>query len=145
MARGPVIFGEPKSGAGRRTLSMPPALVGMLAAHLAARGLTAADEHQVIFAAPAGPCATTTGSGGCGTLLSSPRGARSGFHGIGRTLALSAILLHRLLACSQQGLEGGEDRQPRVLRVLVVGGALDLIICSRIAEPRGHGRICQVR
>jgi len=33
MVHGQVIFGEPKSGAGRRTLSMPPALVSMLGNH----------------------------------------------------------------------------------------------------------------
>ena len=33
---------------------MPPTLVGMLAAHLAARGLTATDQHELIFVAPEG-------------------------------------------------------------------------------------------
>lgn len=42
-------LGEPKSYAGRRVLSLPSALVEMLARHLEAEGLTAADRDSLIF------------------------------------------------------------------------------------------------
>jgi integrase len=52
ITRGPKgvsVFGPPKSTAGRRTLTMPKALSEMLAAHLALRGLTAADASELLF------------------------------------------------------------------------------------------------
>jgi integrase len=42
----------PKSIAGRRVLALPKALVDMLAAHLAASGLTAAQADQLVFTSP---------------------------------------------------------------------------------------------
>jgi len=42
-------LGEPKSDAGRRVLTMPAELVEMLSAHLARRGLTAADGDAFVF------------------------------------------------------------------------------------------------
>ena len=47
--RGLAVFGPPKSSAGRRTLAVPTDLVEMLAAHLARRGLTAADPEALLF------------------------------------------------------------------------------------------------
>lgn len=44
----------PKSDAGRRTLAIPVELGEMLAAHLAARGLTAADADALLFPSPTG-------------------------------------------------------------------------------------------
>ena len=46
--------GEPKSDAGRRTLTVPAPLVEMLAAHLARRGLTGADVDDHVFVSPEG-------------------------------------------------------------------------------------------
>lgn len=46
--------GPPKSAAGRRTLTMPKALVDILAEHLRRRGLTAADSTGYVFAASDG-------------------------------------------------------------------------------------------
>ena len=46
---GRMIEGPPKSQAGRRTLTMPQPLVDMLAAHLQARRLTAADADLYVF------------------------------------------------------------------------------------------------
>lgn len=47
-------LGPPKSRAGRRTLSIPAWLVDMLAEHLGARGLTAADPRAFVFTWPSG-------------------------------------------------------------------------------------------
>jgi integrase len=48
--KGATVFGQqPKSDAGRRTLSVPGALGEMLAAQLARRGLTAADPEALVF------------------------------------------------------------------------------------------------
>ena len=52
--RGALVAGAPKSAAGRRTMRVPAPLVAMLAEHLAARGLTAADADAHVFAAPEG-------------------------------------------------------------------------------------------
>ncbi len=46
---GATALGEPKSEAGRRTLSIPAPLGEVLAAHLAARGVTAADPDALLF------------------------------------------------------------------------------------------------
>jgi integrase len=51
-AHGPV--GPPKSKAGERPLSLPAALVQMLAAHLSACRLTAADKDSLVFTSPEG-------------------------------------------------------------------------------------------
>ena len=47
---GSMATGEPKSEAGRRTLSVPPELMSMLAAHLARRGITGRDPAAFVFA-----------------------------------------------------------------------------------------------
>lgn len=47
-------LGPPKSAAGRRTLTLPKALGTLLAAHLAATGLTAADAERLVFTSPRG-------------------------------------------------------------------------------------------
>ena len=52
--KGATVLGPPKSAVGRRTLAVPTALVDMLAAHLAARGLTAADSDAFVFTMPSG-------------------------------------------------------------------------------------------
>lgn len=54
IAHGRISFGPPKSTAGRRTLSVPVGLIDMLAHHLAARGLSAADEDALVFVSPEG-------------------------------------------------------------------------------------------
>lgn len=54
VAHGRIVFGPPKSDAGRRTLSLPSALVDILARHLAARGLGAADREDLVFVSPRG-------------------------------------------------------------------------------------------
>ena len=46
--------GEPKSDAGRRTLALPLPLAEVLAAHMKATGLTAADADRLLFPAPGG-------------------------------------------------------------------------------------------
>ena len=51
-AHGPA--GPPKSKAGERPLSMPAALVRMLAAHLSAYGLAGADADSLVFTSPDG-------------------------------------------------------------------------------------------
>lgn len=48
------ITGPPKSAAGVRTLAMPESLVDLLAEHMAAAGLTAADSSAYVFPAPSG-------------------------------------------------------------------------------------------
>jgi integrase len=52
--RGAVGFGQPKSAAGRRTLALPPELVEMLTAHMAAHGLAVTDRDGLLFTAPDG-------------------------------------------------------------------------------------------
>jgi integrase len=47
-------LGPPKSAAGLRTLSLPKALATIIAAHLAANGLTAANGDRLIFTSPRG-------------------------------------------------------------------------------------------
>ncbi len=47
-------LGPPKSEAGNRTMSLPQALVGILAEHLAYMCLTAADADSFVFPAPGG-------------------------------------------------------------------------------------------
>ena len=53
-ADGRIHTGPPKSAAGRRKLPLPQPLVDVLAAHLAAAGLTAADADRYVFTAPMG-------------------------------------------------------------------------------------------
>jgi len=53
-AGGRIVLGEPKSQAGRRTLAAPGALMDLLAAHLACRGLTGADTDALVFTGPDG-------------------------------------------------------------------------------------------
>lgn len=48
------VTGPPKSDAGRRTVSLPPALVGMLRAHLKRLGLAGDDGDAYVFPAPGG-------------------------------------------------------------------------------------------
>lgn len=48
------LFGEPKSDAGNRTLTIPTSLVGILATHLVRRELTAADDDAFVFVSPEG-------------------------------------------------------------------------------------------
>lgn len=48
------VTGPPKSDAGRRTVSLPPALVAMLRAHLERLGLSAKDSDAYVFPAPGG-------------------------------------------------------------------------------------------
>ena len=52
--RGRAVLGEPKSEAGRRTLTVPAPLMEMLAEHLARRGLTGADSDAFVFVMPGG-------------------------------------------------------------------------------------------
>jgi integrase len=52
--RGRAVAGEPKSDAGRRTLTVPAPLMEMLSEHLARRGLTGADVDAFVFAMPGG-------------------------------------------------------------------------------------------
>lgn len=52
--KGTTVFGPPKSTAVSRTLAVPEVLVEMLSAHLARRGLTAADPEALLFTAPDG-------------------------------------------------------------------------------------------
>jgi integrase len=57
LTRGPggaMVLGPPKSQAGRRTMAVPEALMGLLADHLARRGLTGADTDAFVFTAPQG-------------------------------------------------------------------------------------------
>ncbi|HLJ07113.1 MAG TPA: site-specific integrase, partial [Acidimicrobiia bacterium] len=51
---GSMATGEPKSDAGRRTLSVPPELMALLASHLARRGLDGRHPDAFVFAAPGG-------------------------------------------------------------------------------------------
>ncbi|MFP5256083.1 MAG: tyrosine-type recombinase/integrase [Acidimicrobiia bacterium] len=51
---GATSLGEPKSEAGRRTLTIPAPLGEVLSAHLATRGLTAADGDALLFPGPRG-------------------------------------------------------------------------------------------
>ncbi len=52
--KGAMVTGPPKSRAGVRTLSVPSALMELLADHLARRGLTAGDPDAYVFTTPAG-------------------------------------------------------------------------------------------
>ena len=54
VAHGRILFGPPKSAAGRRTISVPAELIDLLSRHLAARGLSAADDDALVFVAPDG-------------------------------------------------------------------------------------------
>ena len=51
---GSMATAEPKSDAGRRTLSVPPELMELLAAHLARRGLDGRHTDAFVFASPGG-------------------------------------------------------------------------------------------
>jgi integrase len=53
-AKGRPVSGQPKSRASGRTVSVPAALGDLLAAHMAERGLTAADGERLLFEAPGG-------------------------------------------------------------------------------------------
>jgi integrase len=53
-ARGAPLISNPKSRASRRTIAIPAALIEVLAEHLAARDLTAADSDRLVFEAPNG-------------------------------------------------------------------------------------------
>jgi integrase len=88
------LLGPPKSSAGRRTLSLPRALTELLAAHLAALGLTAADTKRLLF---------TTGDGApldyahwrqrvWGPAASAAGLVGTGFHDLRRTAATALVL-----------------------------------------------------
>jgi integrase len=49
-----MVSADPKSRAGRRTLSVPDWLMAMVSDHLATRGLTGADPDAFVFTAPDG-------------------------------------------------------------------------------------------
>jgi integrase len=51
---GRAVSGEPKSDAGRRTLTVPAPLMEMLSEHLVRRGLTGADADAFVFVMPGG-------------------------------------------------------------------------------------------
>ncbi len=51
---GRMVEQAPKSEAGRRTLALPEALMGRLAAHMARREITGADEDAYLFVGPQG-------------------------------------------------------------------------------------------
>jgi integrase len=53
-AGGRSVPGPPKSAAGRRTMAVPAALIEVLGAHIARRGLTALDADTFVFSAPDG-------------------------------------------------------------------------------------------
>lgn len=53
-AKGRPVIGQPKSSASARTVSLPAALAELLAEHMAARGLTAANGDRLLFEAPGG-------------------------------------------------------------------------------------------
>jgi integrase len=54
VAHGRIVFGPPKSEAGRRTLSLPAGLVDLLATHLARRRLDATGADALVFTSPTG-------------------------------------------------------------------------------------------
>jgi len=57
VTRGPggvAVLGEPKSTAGRRTMTVPAPLMVLVAENLARRGLTGADGDAFVFVAPGG-------------------------------------------------------------------------------------------
>ena len=49
-----MVMGPPKSQAGRRTMAVPEALMGLLTDHLARRGVTGTDTNELVFTAPHG-------------------------------------------------------------------------------------------
>ncbi|MGO9333496.1 MAG: tyrosine-type recombinase/integrase [Acidimicrobiales bacterium] len=53
-SRGRPVSDGPKSAASRRTISLPPALRDMLAAHLSGRGLSGDDPDALVFVSPEG-------------------------------------------------------------------------------------------
>jgi integrase len=54
VQHGVVVSGPPKSAAGRRTLSVPAALMDLLVAHITRRGLTVRDVDAYVFSMPEG-------------------------------------------------------------------------------------------
>jgi integrase len=52
--KGAPVMSAPKSRSSGRTIAIPAVLVEILAGHLAARGMTAADSDQLVFEAPNG-------------------------------------------------------------------------------------------
>jgi integrase len=54
VRHGLIVSGPPKSVAGRRTLSVPAALMDLLADHMSRRGLTAQDVDAYVFSMPEG-------------------------------------------------------------------------------------------
>jgi len=54
VAHGRILFGPPKSTAGRRTMSAPADLINRLARHLARRGLSVADHEALVFVSTEG-------------------------------------------------------------------------------------------
>ena len=92
--RGRAVLGEPKSEAGRRTLTVPAPLMEMLSEHFARRGLTGVDADAFLFVMPGGaPLDYRAGVGGCG----SPRTRAVGlegltFHDLRRANATAMVL-----------------------------------------------------
>jgi integrase len=54
VRHGVIVSGPPKSVAGRRTLSVPAALMDLLADHISRRGLTVKDVDAYVFSMPEG-------------------------------------------------------------------------------------------
>ena len=52
--KGRPLVGQPKSTASRRSIAIPAVLVDVLAEHMAATGITAADPDRLLFASPEG-------------------------------------------------------------------------------------------
>jgi hypothetical protein len=53
-AKGRPVTGQPKSQASARTVALPRDLAGVLAEHMAFRGLAMADADRLVFEAPGG-------------------------------------------------------------------------------------------
>lgn len=76
--QGPDGRGHPNSDAGRRTLTVPTALMELLAHHLRRRQVTAADTEAYIFVGKQGRLLQHSGSvSGCGNPLARKSGSRT--------------------------------------------------------------------
>lgn len=116
VARGPggvTIIDAPKSEAGHRVLTIPTQLADLLAAHVASRGLTAADDEALLFPGPDGHAALDYSNWRERIWLPATRAAGLaglGFHDLRRANATAMVRDHVDVKTAQTRLGHSDPR-----------------------------------
>jgi integrase len=139
---GRVLVGPPKSEAGRRVLAAPRALLDMLAAHFARRGLTGADGDAFVFVSPEGGLLRYSNWRRRVWLPACARAGLNGltFHDLRRAAATALVLEHVDMKTAQTVLGHSDPRLTLGLYAQSSSGAgrdaADRIGARFLARPR---------